>query len=269
MQSPGFERFKYFPRRCGFVGLVAEIVRCSILHNGPHELKQPRMSSARIIDVTRFMTEPSTCSYLRNETACLEYRVPWELNSESYGELLRRGWRRFGNYVFRPQCRACSKCRPLRVDVNRFRPSKSQRRTLKRNQHVDISFGPPGVSDERIELFNRYHSDMTERRGWSEHQTSSPEYADGFLGSSFEFAGEFLYRDAGRLVGVSLVDISNCGLSSMYFYHDPDWRPLGPGTFSVLTEKPHGDRDSRICTSATGFTRTSRWNTKPDSVHTN
>lgn len=184
----------------------------------------------------RFLTQPSTCSYLADETACLEYRVPWDLNSSSYAELLRRGWRRFGNYVFRPQCPACTKCRPLRVDVNQFRPSKSQRRTLKRNAHVAVSIGAADVSEERIELFNAYHADMTNRRGWNEHQTSTPEYAEGFLGSNFDFACEFQYRDAGRLVGVSLVDVTDHGLSSMYFYHDPEWRSLGPGTFSILTE---------------------------------
>lgn len=194
------------------------------------------MSSVPILDVTRFMTEPSTCSYLAQESACLEYRVPWQLTSESYGELLCRGWRRFGNYVFRPQCRACNKCRPLRVDAKQFRASKSQRRTLKRNQHIEVSVGSPDVSDERIELFNNYHRDMTDRRGWTEHQISVPNYAEGFLGSDFDFAYEFQYRDEGRLVGVSLVDATACGLSSMYFYHDPAWRPLGPGTYSVLME---------------------------------
>ena len=194
------------------------------------------MSSARIIDVMRVLTEPSACSYLAHETACLEYRVPWDLNSDSYGELLRRGWRRFGNYVFRPQCLTCTKCRPLRVDVNQFRSTKSQRRTLKRNAHIDVSIAPAGVTDEHIALFNAYHEDMTNRRGWNEHQTSSPEYAEGFIGTDFEFACEFQYRDAGRLVGVSLVDVTDVGLSSVYFYHDPDWRPLGLGTFSILTE---------------------------------
>jgi arginine-tRNA-protein transferase len=38
------------------------------------------------------------------------------------------------------------------------------------------------------------------------------------------------------LVGVGLIDLLPHSLSSIYFYHAPDWRPDGPGTFSMLCE---------------------------------
>lgn len=187
-------------------------------------------------DLIRFVTNPSPCSYISTETAQLEYRVPAVMDAASLERLIERGWRRFGNYVFRPQCATCVKCRPLRIVLNDFRPSKSQRRTLRRNSHVEVFVTRPHVTDEHIELFNAYHRDMTDRRDWPDNTTSFQNYYESFIGRPCEFAREFQYRDDGRLIGVGIVDVMNHGLSSAYFYHDPVWRKLGPGTFSILTE---------------------------------
>jgi leucyl-tRNA---protein transferase len=194
------------------------------------------MTGVNVNDLIRFVAEPSKCSYLPNKTAQLEYRVPANLTSEAFGELLRRGWRRFGNYVFRPRCTSCSECRSIRVPVSDFRPSKSQRRTLRRNEHIEAFVGPPSITDEHIELFNAYHRDMTDRRDWPENTTSFQDYFESFIGRRYDFAREITYFDGDRLVGVGLVDVVDNAMSSAYFYHDPAWRKLGPGTFSALTE---------------------------------
>ena len=194
------------------------------------------MTSNRVYDLIRFVTEPTQCSYLPAESSQLEYRVPWNMDTDLLEQLIVRGWRRFGNYVFRPQCISCRKCRPLRVVAADFQPSRSQRKTLRRNRHVDVHVGRPHVTDEHVELFNAYHHDMTERRDWPANVTSFQDYYESFIGGQYEFAREFQYREAGRLIGVSLVDALSQGLSSAYFYHDPAWRQLGPGTFSILTE---------------------------------
>jgi arginyl-tRNA--protein-N-Asp/Glu arginylyltransferase len=194
------------------------------------------MTELKVTDLFRFVAQPSVCSYLREETSQLEYRVPLNLDEPVYGELVRRGWRRFGNYVFRPQCPVCRKCRSLRVRVDDFRRSKSLRRTLNRNSGVDIESGPPTVTNEHVVLFNAWHRDMTRQRGWPENATSIQDYYESFIGGRFEFAREFRYFDGERLVGVSLVDVVATGVSSVYFFHDPVWRRLAPGTFSILTE---------------------------------
>ena len=187
-------------------------------------------------DLIRFITEPYQCPYLASETAQLEYRVPSKIDTESLERLIERGWRRFGNYIFRPQCAACRKCRPLRIALNDFRPSKSQRRALRNNRHVEVRVARPHVTDEHVALFNAYHRDMTDRRQWPDNTTSFQNYYESFIGSQNEFAREFQYRDGGRLIGVGIVDVMKDGLSSAYFYHDPAWRKLSPGTFSILTE---------------------------------
>lgn len=182
-------------------------------------------------------TEPSrVCSYVASETASLEYRVFAELSPREVEILLERGWRRFGRYVFRPACTNCSKCVPIRIDVNRFRASKSQRRALRRNEHISVSVHRPEVTHQHIDLYNRWHEDMTERRGWTLQQSDPREYAQGFLTGRFSCLHEMRYFDGDKLVGIGLLDILPNSISSAYFYHDPDWRSLGPGTFSLLCE---------------------------------
>ena len=174
-------------------------------------------------------------------------------------ELLRRGWRRMGTHFFRPRCPQCDRCRSLRVDVEAFSASKSQRRALKRNEDVRAILTRPSLSLDQIELFNAYHADMQQRRGWRDKETTPREYAESFLSGGWEFSYEVQYREgragaaeagaeppqdeedghqdtSGELLGIGLIDIVPDAISSIYFYHAPAWRDRGPGTFSILHE---------------------------------
>ncbi len=183
-----------------------------------------------------FRSPPNCCSYVPAETASLMYRLCAGLDAGRFQELLRRGWRRHGCHLFRPACPVCTRCRSLRVDITRFRPGKSQRRCLRRNQGVEVLVQRPTVTADHMRLYNAWHADMSARRGWQFHPTDMNDYAEAFLLGDWEFAREMLYLRDGRLAGVSLVDVVDDGLSSVYFYHDPEWRDLGPGTFSILQE---------------------------------
>lgn len=189
-----------------------------------------------VVDALRFIESPRPCSYLPEETASLEYRFVAGLTADSFGQLLRRGWRRHGMAVFRPRCAACVQCRSLRVPVERFKPSKSQRRIAKKNEGTEIRLSRAGVSPEHIALYNAYHADMHERRGWRPQETTLDEYASAFLAGDAPFAHELQYLVDGRLVGVGLIDLTPAGMSSVYFYHDPALRAAALGVFSMLCE---------------------------------
>lgn len=184
----------------------------------------------------RFDTGPYPCSYLPDRTANLDYRILTGVTPVAYLEFLRRGWRRFGYHYFRPACAHCVKCRSIRINVNEFKPTKSQRRTLKRNAHIRVRIQRPSVSQEHLDLYQIYHDDMNQRRGWPIHPISERRYAESFLQGGGEFSREFLYYDGDTLVGVGLVDLVPEAGSSIYFFHHPDWRPLAPGVFSLLYE---------------------------------
>jgi arginyl-tRNA--protein-N-Asp/Glu arginylyltransferase len=187
-------------------------------------------------ELTRFQTRPRACSYLPAETATLEYRVFALMGSRQYRDMLRRGWRRHGPHFFRPRCAACTQCRSLRVLVPEFRASRSQRKILGRNADVRVTVQTPSVSPDHVRVYNAYHADMAERKGWTYHPTDPEDYENSFLVGIWPFAREILYHRDGELIGVGLVDVVEDALSSVYFFHDPTWRAAGPGTFSILQE---------------------------------
>lgn len=194
-------------------------------------------TNREILELARFKTEPYRCSYLPAQTACLEYRLIADLTADAYHELLRRGWRRFGWQYFRPACPECTECHSLRVQVDRFQPSRSQRRALKRNSHIKVAVQSPTVTQRHLQLYNAYHEDMHHRKGWPHRPISADEYHQTFLAGDTGFAREFLYWDRGQLVGVALVDVVPDAISSVYFFHDPKWRSDGPGVFSILQQQ--------------------------------
>lgn len=196
-------------------------------------------------ELQRGFAPPKSCSYLPEETSRLEYRYVMEMETPDYEALLARGWRRQGMCFFRPACPQCVKCRSLRVDVARFRASKSQRRCLSRNQDVRLVVRRADVSKERLALFNAYHADMHERRGWPYRESNSADYFETFLSGRFLFASEFAYYQGKTLVGLGLVDVTRDALSSIYFYHHPEWRSAGLGTLSVLRELDYARQTGR------------------------
>jgi arginyl-tRNA--protein-N-Asp/Glu arginylyltransferase len=189
-----------------------------------------------LIEVAHFTTSPYRCSYLPGRTAALTYRILTDLPLDRYDELLRRGWRRFGGEFFRPACPACDQCRSLRLPVSAFTPSRSQRRALRQNTQIQVVVQAPTVSAAHLQLFNAYHADMRRRKGWPFHLTDEDAYRRRFLRGEWAFAREFLYYAGDRLVGVGLADVTATALSSVYFFHDPAWRPRAPGVFSILRQ---------------------------------
>lgn len=202
----------------------------------PEDVRCDSRSSTSELPLLSFRETPRSCSYLPHETAALEYRYFHFLSAEAYRRFLERGWRRFGRVVFRPQCPTCRSCRSLRVAVDRFTPSKSQRRAVARNSGITVRFQRVTATQAHVDLFNAYHREMHSRKDWPTHVVTLAEYQAEFADPTVSFAWETLYFQNNQLVGVGLVDVLPQALSSVYFFHDPGWRSLGPGTFSVLRE---------------------------------
>ena len=98
---------------------------------------------------------PAPCPYLPDRTLVYSFFFADSLSGAELSWFLSRGWRKFGHYFFRPACPGCRACTPLRVPVRRFKPSRGQKRVLRRCNHINVSFGP--VRYEK-ELFDLYHS---------------------------------------------------------------------------------------------------------------
>lgn len=182
-------------------------------------------------DALRYVSVEAPCPYLQGNAARSEAYLVEQLDGELYERLLGRGFRRSGCVVYRPQCRNCRECRSLRIPVDLFAPSRSMRRTIRRNADIGVEVCQPDSTDEKFDLFCRYldaQHDQTMSRSYETFRE--------FLYDSPIETLEFRYSIGDRLIGVSLVDRWNGGLSSVYMYFDPGYASRSMGTFSVLWE---------------------------------
>jgi len=187
-------------------------------------------------ELLRFVEQPRECSYLPREIAALEIRGVSAMDPLEYADLLARGYRRFGWQVFRPECPNCTKCRSVRIPVQQFIPSGSERRILRKNQSIRAELHSLFVSREHIALYNAYHRFMHGHRSWPAQHMSAAAYHQEFLSGASGFGRQWLYFDGDRLVGVSLMDQVLGAISLVYFFYDPAWRAKSPGTFSILNQ---------------------------------
>lgn len=182
-----------------------------------------------------FVAADPSCAYLPEETSHTEILEIEDLSEREYATLLRRGWRRFGNRYFHPRCPACSACKPIRIPVASFRPSKDQRRAASRCADVEVSVGPPRVTPDRIDLYNRWHAWRERSRGWLPSPIDAGSYERAYA-RPLPWAREMAYRIGGQLAGTGLVDVTGAGISSVFFYFDPGLAHLSLGTFGALAE---------------------------------
>lgn len=196
-------------------------------------------------ELVRLVEEPRSCSYLPTEAASLEYRIVQDLESSEYERLLERGYRRFGRQLFRPQCSSCEKCVSVRVVLDEFRPSKSQRRVLRRNRTIHAVRERVYVTTEHVDLYNRYHRFMAAHRGWRPDDITRADYLDSFVAGGGDFARQWMFFEDDRLVGVSLVDETADAISLVYAFHDPARRPDSPGSFAVLKQLQQAQREGK------------------------
>lgn len=178
-----------------------------------------------------YLGDDHPCPYLTGRSARNEFTITSSLEPHVYQMLMDSGFRRSGIIVYRPVCSPCRECIPLRVPVERFEISRSQRRVLKRNQDVTVEMGPPDLTPEKWELYSRYL-----RHQHDGTMSDSMEDLEEFLYSSATTTFEMSYRVEGRLVAVGIIDIASGGLSSVYFFFDPGEGARSLGTFGALRE---------------------------------
>lgn len=187
-------------------------------------------------ELFRVVEQPRRCSYLPAQTASLEVRAVKVMNAAEYGDLLARGWRRFGWQLFRPACPQCRECRSIRVLAQEFSVTAGQRRVWRKNEGVRAELHPLFVARETVDLYNRYQRFMHEHRGWELQRATAASYHDMFLSGPAELGRQWLYFSGDELIGVAMMDLAPQAISLVYFFHDPDWRAESPGVFSVLNQ---------------------------------
>jgi len=183
------------------------------------------------------ITKTFPCSYLADKEERLLVAVDERLqNNRSYSLLMMEGFRRSGDQSYRPHCPSCHACQSIRVIVDKFTPSKSQKRSLKRNSHFQITTSEQ-LKDNYYPLYENYINTC--------HQDGSMYPANynqfqSFLSSKLTkqiFIETWLDIDGkNQLVCVAVTDMLINGLSAVYTFYHPKFKANGLGIFSILTQ---------------------------------
>ena len=180
-----------------------------------------------------FATSPVACPYIRGRA---ERKLIVELGGSGgaafYDDLSRAGFRRSHRFAYRPACRGCASCVPVRIAVERFSHTRSTRRIRNANRDLCGSLVAARGTPEQFRLFSAY-----QRMRHGDSDMASMRYGDyrGMVEDTPVRTALAEFRDGcGSLVAVSLIDFLDDGISAVYSFFDPYQTKRSLGIWSVL-----------------------------------
>lgn len=204
------------------------------MREGPAPIAPSRGAEAtRLPPQVYYVLGETPCPYLPGRR---ERKVITELGGTDpgtgYSLLSRAGFRRSHNFAYRPACRDCTACVPVRVAAAEFRPSRSLRRLERRNADLKVRAQPAEATLEQFQLFRRY---VVSRHG--DGEMAGMAYADyrGMIEHTPVASGVVEFRlTEGAVVAGCLVDWLADGPSAVYSFFEPDEARRSLGNYMVL-----------------------------------
>jgi arginine-tRNA-protein transferase len=149
--------------------------------------------------------------------------------------LWAEGWRHFGTHFFRYSLMdhegGLQVVVPLRVELSRHVPTKSQRRVLRRNADIEVVIGPAEISELAQGIFSRHRERFSENVPESLAVFLSPEPARVPCECR-----QLRCLLEGECIAVSYFDAGLRSISSVYAVFEPAFASRSLGIFTMLKE---------------------------------
>lgn len=201
-------------------------LRRNARHGAPSESLAPPL-------LQFFATAPVVCPYVVGRA---ERKLIVELEggaaAAAYDNLSRVGFRRSHRFAYRPACRGCAACVPVRIAVDRFCDTRWTRRVRKLNCDLSGGFAPARATPEQFRLFLAYQQ---ARHGDSEMAAMNYRDYRGMVEDSPVRTEVAEFRDQmGTLLAASLIDRLDDGVSAVYSFYDPGQGRRSLGSWTIL-----------------------------------
>lgn len=153
-----------------------------------------------------------------------------------YPLLLKNGFRRSGEQVYRPHCPHCQACQSLRISVKQFKKSRSQKRLFNKNRKFRIAIS----QTPKTQYFNLFQNYINQIHADGPMFPVSIEQYEEFIKSSWNKALFIEIYDQDKLISVSVTDQVNnkksSAWSAFYCFYDPNYRAYSLGKYAVLIQ---------------------------------
>jgi arginine-tRNA-protein transferase len=185
-----------------------------------------------------YVTTEYKCGYLPNKIAQSLIATPNHLiNTKSYGELISQGFRRSGKFAYRPHCEECNACISVRVVLNQFMPTRSQKRAYKQHAHLTATILPLNFKQAHFDLYAQYQAlrHPADEALVPNNDIDDVKQYQQFICQSNVESLLIEFKDAQNEIKIiSIVDIVRDGISAVYTFYNASDQKASYGTYAVM-----------------------------------
>ena len=185
-----------------------------------------------MISIPLVLSQEHPCGYLETKIAQSLFVHPsYLITTSTYAHLLEQGFRRSGEEVYAPHCSHCSACIPARLPLKKFKPSKSQRRCMRKNIETQVNIKPAIFEQAHYDMYLRYQAI---RHPEGSMINTSPENYFSFLGSSWCNTQFVEFSIHNELAGIAIIDQFDEAWSAVYTFFEPKFSDYSLGVYAIL-----------------------------------
>ncbi len=179
-----------------------------------------------------FETVIDDCPYLDDQqSASILVDPDHQVDSHLFSLLSRSGFRRSGEMLYAPKCPTCNACVSVRIPAADYRASRSQKRVWRKNLDLHCKVEKVTYQQEHFEMYLRYQQ---ARHPDSSMCDEDPQKYISFINSRFSKSRFLSIYRGEQLIGISVLDQFEGGISAVYTFFEPAESQRSLGTYAIM-----------------------------------